>query len=332
MASNIRILPSGRDFISEGKSTLLEAGLRSGLALAYGCSNGNCGQCLAEIVSGEVQKVHHHDYRITDAKKVSGHVLMCCNTAVTDVILKASEAHSSSEITQQQITTIVKNIEIVNGDVALIHVKTPRSSRLRFLAGQHVQLGGSNMPVAHHSVGSCPCDDMNLHFQIPRLPGDEFSEYVFNQLEKGEPLNIVGPKGDFVLNEDSQHPLVFIVWRTGFAPVRGLIEHAMALDVTEAIHLVWITGNKKDRYLDNLCRSWEDALDNFNYVPVDADPGAGVVDTGSTFELLNIKPNDLADHDFYIAGNNLLVDCYSRVLINSGLPAEQLRLDPLEHL
>jgi len=37
MAAHIHILPSGREFISEGNSSLLEAGLCSGLRLGYGC-------------------------------------------------------------------------------------------------------------------------------------------------------------------------------------------------------------------------------------------------------------------------------------------------------
>ncbi len=98
MAKNVHILPSGRDIISEGNSTLLEAGLSAGLALGYGCSNGNCGECIARVVSGEVQKIRHHDYRIGDAMSASGHVLMCSNAAVTDVVLEAPEAHNASEI------------------------------------------------------------------------------------------------------------------------------------------------------------------------------------------------------------------------------------------
>ena len=330
MAANVHILPSGRDFISEGNSNLLEAGLRAGLALGYGCSNGNCGKCLARVVAGEVQKIRHHDYSIGDAKSASGHVLMCCNAAVTDVILEAPEAHGASEIPRQQITAKVKSIEVVNDDVALIHLKTPRTNRLRFLAGQNVQLGGGNIPLAHHSISSCPCDDMNLHFQIPLLSNDGFSDPVFNQLKKGDPVDISGPDGHFVLNEDSPRALVFIAGRTGFAPIRSLIEHAMALDITEAIHLVWIAASKKDRYLDNLCRSWEDALDNFNYVPVDARDG--VIDADlSTIKRWNIKPADLVNHDFYIAGNQRLLDSCEQTLINCGLPKGQLTMDTIKH-
>jgi CDP-4-dehydro-6-deoxyglucose reductase len=289
MTVTVKILPSGREFVAEGKSTLLEAGLSAGLALGYGCSNGNCGKCLAKVVSGEVKQVKHSDFRMDPDKRASGHILMCAHTAMTDVIIEAPEA-SSREIPQQHITAKVRSISFVNDNVALVHLKTPRTDRLRFLAGQQVQLGGNGLPVASYSISSCPCDDMNLHFQIPEHSQDEFSHFVFNKLKKGDAVDVTGPQGDFVLDEDSARPLVFIAWHTGFAPIRSLIEHAMALDEAETMHLAWLARNKEDRYQDNLCRSWEDALDNFVYVPFDADITAKeVFDAGLMLKQLNIE-------------------------------------------
>lgn len=332
MAAQVRILPSGNTFISEGNSNLLESGLRAGLALGYGCSNGNCGECLAKIVSGDVEKIKHHDYHIHPEKQASGHVLMCCNSAVSDVVLEAPEALSASEIPQQQLTAKVKDITIVNDDVALLHLKTPRTNRLRFLAGQYVQLGGNNMPVANVSVGSCPCDDMNLHFHIPRVTGNEFSDHVFNRLKKGDGIEVIGPKGNFVLNEDSPRSLVFIAWHTGFGPIRSLIEHAMALDIAEAMHLVWITADKKDRYLDNLCRSWDDALDDFNYVPVDIEISNNKFDINNIlFNVLNDIPGNLNHYDFYVSGNQSLMEFSNKIPINQDLRTSQLVLDPIAH-
>jgi len=332
MATQVRILPSGRSFISEGNLNLLTAGLQAGLALGYGCSNGNCGECLAKVVSGEVEKTRHHDYHISPEKKASGHVLMCCNTAMTDLVLEAPEALSASEIPQQQLTAKVKDITIVNDNVALLHLKTPRTSRLRFLAGQYVQLGGNNMPAADVSVGSCPCDDMNLHFQIPHLAGDEFSDYIFNQLKKSDGVEVKGPKGRFVLDESSPRSLIFIAWHTGFAPIRSLIEHAMALEVAESIHFLWITADKKDRYLDNLCRSWNDALDDFSYIPVNFETSGTVRNIYSfIFNVLNDIPNNLNNYDLYIAGNQSLVNFCNKTLLETGLPVAQLTVDSITH-
>jgi CDP-4-dehydro-6-deoxyglucose reductase len=332
MAAQVRILPSGHTFASEGNLNLLTAGLQAGLALGYGCSNGNCGKCLAKVVSGEVNKVQHHDYRISPEKKSSGHVLMCCNTAMTDVVLEASVALNASEIPQQQLTAKVKDITIVNDNVALLHLKTPRTNRLRFLAGQHVQLGGNDMPVANVSVGSCPCDDMNLHFHIPRAPADAFSEHVFNQLKKGDGVDVNGPDGNFVLNEDSPRSLIFIAWQTGFGPIRSLIEHAMALEVAETMHLVWIGTDKKDRYLDNLCRSWDDALDDFSYAPTDIGHDDRIDSIiNCIFNVIGDLHNNLDDYDFYIAGNQYLTDSCNKMLLAHGVPSTQMMLDSITH-
>ena len=332
MTAQVRILPSGREFISEGNSNLLEAGLRAGLRLGYGCSNGNCGECLAKIVSGEVQKTRHHDYRIDEEKTASGHVLMCCNAAVTDVILEADEASDASGVPQQQITAKVKNITTVNDNVALIHLRTPRTNRLRFLAGQHVQLGGNGIPLASHPVGSCPCDDMHLHFQIPMVAGDEFSDYVFHSLKNGDLLDINGPAGDFILDEDSPRSLIFIAQRTGFAPIRSLVEHAMALELAESIQLVWVAEDKQDRYLDNLCRSWTDALDDFYYHPVDAGLEMDADNTcREVIRQLKVEPGKLADYDCYIAGEELFTNACTEMLISNGLPLEQLKSNQISN-
>lgn len=332
MTAQVRILPSGREFISEGSSSLLEAGLRAGLRLGYGCSNGNCGECLAKIVSGEVQKMRHHDYPIDEEKIASGHVLMCCNTAVTDVVLEADEASDASGVPQQQITAKVKNIRVVNDNVALIHLRTPRTNRLRFLAGQHVQLGGNGIPLASHPVGSCPCDDMHLHFQVPMDTRNEFSDYVFNSLKNGDSLDINGPAGDFILDEDSPRSLIFIAQRTGFAPIRSLVEHAMALELAETIHLVWVAADKQDRYLDNLCRSWADALDDFYYVPVDA--GLEIDGDNLCAEIirqLKTGPDKPVDHDCYIAGEEWFTSACKTAMISSGLPAEQMKTNRIAY-
>jgi CDP-4-dehydro-6-deoxyglucose reductase len=331
MTNRIRILPSEREFVSRGNSTLLEAGLGAGLALGYGCSNGNCGECLARVVSGKVRKIRHHDY-VTNKGHANNQILMCCNTAVSDVVLEAVEAQSSSEIPQQRITARVKNIQLTDNDVALVHLKTPRSQRLRFLAGQHIQIGLKDKLSATHSIASCPCDDMNLHFNIPLLTDDPFSSYVFNRMKKGNAVEIEGPNGNFVLDELSTRPLVFIAWRTGFGPIRSLVEHAMALDMTQAIDLVWIAKNPRDRYLDNLCRSWGDALSGFKYTPVDATQKSAPKEIVRWLaDQLKQAPGKLVESDFYIAGNEEILGSCRSYLSSQKVPAGQLVLNSLIH-
>lgn len=326
MAAQVRILPSRHEFFIEGTDSILEAGLRGGLALNYGCSNGNCGLCKCKVVSGQVKKIKLHDYVLTEAEKGLGYILACSNTAVTDVVLEADEALGSRDIPAQTIDIKVKKIEQPDKQIILVHAKTPRTSRLRFLAGQYLSLKIDGLPPQDCSIASCPCDDMNLQFHIPNIGGNEFSEALLNSTRPNSCISIHGPRGDFTLNEDSPRSLVFIAVNAGFGPIKSLIEHAMALDTAEKISLYWITTPGNSHYLGNLCRSWDDALDNFSYTAMKT------TDARSFEQLLPDIINDLGDVaslDYYICLPGTLLDSAATVLLDSGIPASRLKLEPL---
>jgi len=332
MAAHVKIWPSGHEFFVEGADTLLEAALRAGLALNYGCSNGNCGQCKARVVEGQVMKVRPHDYVLSEAEKSSGYALMCSNTAVTDVVIEAGEAQFASDIPLQYITAHVKSIDQAGDDMLILNLQTPRNNRLRFLSGQNAILQFGHALSAEFPVASCPCDDCNLQFHIRNLPGNPFSDYVATKLTSGEAVTVEGPKGSFMLHEDSTRPLIFIAFGAGFAPVKSLMEHAMALDVAESVHLYWVASHEVNLYLPNWPRAWADALDNFQYTPLvagtDLETAAGRQESlvGGLLQHIADDYPALGGFDVYVAGPELLLDAARKWLLGRGLPDAQLIL------
>ena len=326
MAAQIRILPSGHEFFVEGSDSILEAGLRSGLALNYGCSSGNCGLCKAKVVSGQVKKICPHDYVLTETEKGLGYILICSNTAVTDVVLEADEALGARDIPHQEIDIRIKKVERPDDRVLILHTKTPRTNRLRFLAGQYLSLEANGMPALDCSIASCPCDDMNLQFHLPIVSGNPFIEYLLNTTPQNDVISIQGPHGEFVLNEESPRSLVFIACNAGFGPVKSLIEHAMALDFAEHIHLYWIVTAGNSHYLENLCRSWADALDNFHYTSLVSDTETGVKDLLPN--IINDFDN-LKNYDCYACVPGPLVETFESSLCRHGLPGKQLHMEPI---
>ena len=264
MAPNVTILPSGHEFVVEGNDTLLEAALRNGVSLNYGCSNGNCGDCKARVVSGEVKKVHAHDYVLKQAEKDAGAILLCAYAPVNDVVIEASVA-GARDIPVQQLTAKVKSVEVFNDHMAALHILAPRSQRLRFLGGQIIQIR-INGASGRYAIASCPCEDRHIEVQIPRRADDAFSEAVFTELKANHTVEVEGPYGEFVLDEDSPRPIIFVAFGAGFSPIKSLIQHAMSLELTESMDLHWL-ADEAGHYQDNLCRAWTDALDNFNYLP-----------------------------------------------------------------
>jgi CDP-4-dehydro-6-deoxyglucose reductase len=319
---HVQVKPSGHEFFVEGNDSLLEAALRAGLSLDYGCSAGSCGKCKARVVSGQVHRTRHSDYVLSAAEKNAGAVLMCCNTALTDVVIEAREAHGAADMPLQTLDARVKAVSPLGDDVRLLHLQTPRSNRLRFLAGQSVSLSLADGIRASIPLASCPCDDRNLQFHIPRRAGDAFAERVFGGLKDVDSVRVEGPRGEFVLNEESHRALVFIAGESGFAPIKSLIEHAMGLEAAESLHLVWIATGQGGHYLDNLCRSWSDALDDFSYTPFTDDETA-------LRQVLQDHPR-LVECDVYIAGPAPWAGAAEFQLLERGLPRAQLFVSALE--
>ena len=333
MSAHVTVHPSGRQFLVEGHDTLLKAGIGAGLALNYGCGNGNCGLCKARVVSGEVRRVQHCDYVLSEAERLQGYVLLCAHTAVSDVVLEALEARGPTDIPEQRIAARVKSVAPIGAhavDTLLVHVQTPRSNRLRFLAGQSVTLGlagNGDDCSATYPVASCPCDDRNLHFHVAR-PGDEdadpFAERLFSgALKAGQEISLWGPWEDFTLAADSGRPLIFAACDTGFAPINSLIEHALAVDAAESLALFWLATRADGHYRDNQCRAWADALDHFSYAPLRArDAGDGGRDTARA--IVAECAGALPRHDVYLSGPQAFVAAAAAELEAAGLPASRL--------
>lgn len=329
MAAHVKVIPSGHDFFVEGNDSILEAALRAGLAINYGCTSGNCGLCKARVVSGEVQQIRPHDYVISEAEKRMNYKLMCSCTAVTDITIEAAEAHSVEDIPQQEIEAKVKTLEHLTDNLLILHLQTPRTQTLRFFAGQKATLILEDGLSADYFIASCPCDGRNLEFHLNQHPNEPFTETVFNRLKKGQIVNLNGPKGDFVLQEDSTRPTLFIAYSHGFAPIKSLIEHAIALDTMPSFHLYWIAPQKGKHYQNNWCRAWADALDNLHYTPITIDAPD---DTQQSLTQITQDHPKLNDFEVYIVGPEGFITAAQAKLQQHHLPASQCHTDILNEM
>lgn len=325
MTAQVTVLPGKHDFLVEGQDTLLEAAMRAGIPLNYGCSGGNCGLCKARVVVGEVKKVHLHDFVLTDQEKKEGYILMCSNTAVSDVMIEAAVATGVQDIPYQQLAAKVGSIDLLGKDMALLHLKTPRTQRLRFLAGQSVTLRVGQAYTAELPIASCPCDDRNVLFHLRRQPGNLFSDYIFDHLKRNDVIEIEGPQGEFVLHEKSPRPLYFVAFDGGFASIKSLIEHALSLEV-EKIYLHWMGSSPEHIYMSNVARAWADALDNFHYHESVAGVDLRAL-SGKREEIfisllkgmVEVDP-DMLQADVYLAGPESAVAVAEQFFIGQGMP------------
>lgn len=328
MTAHVKVKPSGREFFVEGNETVLEAALRAGLAPSYGCRNGNCGLCKARIVSGKIQQVNQTDYPLSASERAQGHALLCSHTAISDLEIEMLEANLPSDIPEQEIVATVRKVAPLATDIMLLHLQTPRTGRLRFLAGQRVTLsisGASTNFRGDYPIASCPCDDRNLLFHICNNPDDDFARSLFaGGITVNDPVSLFGPFGDFVLRKDVVQDISFVVCDSGFAPAKSLIESAVAANMPGALQLIWAATRDNGHYLENQCRAWAAALDTFSFSTLKANdlPSAGVA---AAARLL--AEADFARREVYVAGPPGFVEAACKALTAADLPADQLHYE-----
>ena len=324
MSFEVTLKPSGHQFTCQANESVLDAALRSGVNLSYHCATGSCGECRARVLSGKVSSYRHFDYVIPEAEKIANTVLLCSVTAQSDLVVEASEARQAKDIPLQDVRVKVAKLEQPRDNNIVLHLRTPRSRTLRFLAGQYIQIKIPGVEPSYQYIASCPCNGMIIQIHVARSK-HPFNEYVFAKLKVGDNIEISGPSGDFTLDDNSRRPIVMVAQDTGFAPIKSLIEHTIALDLPQSMYLFWLVEQGQDHYQSNYCRSWEDALDCFIYRPLKlAKQTNGINDYKNAFAYVQERSPVDSEIDLYLVGPQLMLDEFSQSFISKGTPQSRI--------
>ncbi len=330
---NIDLDNHQKSFECPSTDSILEGGLRHGLAMHYECSNGTCGACVAKLKKGKVKAIKHFDYRLSDVQKQNNEFLMCCHAAQTDLNIEADLIGDVASIPIQQIPTKVKSIEFIDERMAIVVLRTPRSKTLQFMAGQDIELSFKGTS-ARYPLASCPCHGMELEFHIRRLDEDLFSQAVFSKKIKNKSvIELEGPKGVFVLKETSKKPMLFIAWDSGFAPIRSLIEHAFSLELDNPVDFYWAyPADEQLPYLQKHAKSWDAVVDDYQYkeIPCEFDRQSKNDCHKVSKDIFNaLDKQKLNDSDVYLCAPAEVLIYLGELLLENGLDESQLIASPI---
>lgn len=324
----IQLLPSQEFFECDAHETLLEAALRSGLSLNYGCNDGRCGECKARVLQGEFTQSRFHDFAFSPAERAQGAILLCSTTPVTDGVIEVA-VQQIQDIPWQQLECKISRLERLRPDIIEMHLRTPRSQALRFMAGQSVRIHlAEGVPAAVLPIASCPCNGQVLHFHIQAEAGQPFADFIFHQLKNRQTVHIEGPIGLFTLDDDSTRPVIFIAYEIGFSYIKSLIEHAIALDWQQPMTFYWWCCEPGGHYLDNYCRAWEDALDHFRVHLLHGEKQSPLACLEQGNALLDQQHPNWQDYDIYLAVPPHWATLFEPALIQRGFPTERLFIAP----
>ena len=314
MSYQVTLKASGKQFTVNHDETLLDAALRQGINLPYGCKNGACGSCKGKIVEGQVSHGQHSEGALSKAEETAGSILFCCAQPQSDLLIEAREVQGAGDIAIRKIPCRVNVIERPSGDVAILKLQLPAAERFQFLAGQYLEFLLKDGQRRAYSIANAPDQEGPLELHLRHLPGGLFTDFVFGvstpALKEKDILRFEGPLGSFFLREDSKKPIIFVAAGTGFAPIKSIIEQMRAKKIQRPIHLYWGGRRPGDLYLDDLCKAWEKEMADFKYIPVISDAlaeDAWQGRTGFVHQAAMADHPNMKDFQVYACGAPIMV-------------------------
>ena len=338
---HVTLAANGKRFEVRADETVLEGARRAGLALPYSCLGGTCGSCKATILAGEL--AYRQPPLGLDAAEAARHeALLCQAMPRSDLSIVAREVPSAADVPCRMLALKVARLDLLAPDVMGVYLMPPRGTRLRWLAGQYLDVllapprdaseaeraAGTKRRAV--SIANAPEESDHIELHVRRVPGGGFTEHVFTEMKVGDVLRIEGPLGTFVPREDSERPMLFVAGGTGFAPIKAIIEHFFFLGTTRAMHLYWGARHAEDIYLPALPAGWVERHPAFGFTPVLSD-APGSARGGLVHEAVLEDHPDLLPFDVYMSGPPGLIDAARRRFVQAGLDESRLYYDSFEY-
>ena len=273
MSFKVHVEPSGHEFNVEAGESILDAALKQGINLPYGCRNGFCGNCQSLLLSGKVDYPEGPPPALDENQP--GACLICKGVAMTDLTIEVKEILAAQDIEIREMPCKVERIERLNDDVIRLYLKLPEGERLQFLAGQYLNFILATGEKRAFSIANPPHDDEFIELHIRHVVGGAFTDFLFDGMKEKTIMRIEAPLGSYFLREDSDRPIIFMGGGTGFAPLKGIIEHAFEIGIDRPMTLYWGVRSQKDLYLPDLPQQWAAQHPNFTYIPVLSEPDEG---------------------------------------------------------
>ena len=141
------------------------------------------------------------------------------------------------------------------------------------------------------------------------------SAYVNTELKVGDTVHIDGPHGISYYRVKHTGPIVALAGGSGLAPIKSIVEEALAQGAGQPIHMYFGVRDERDLYLQDHFSDLAARHPNLSFIPVLSEPGGKT--PHRTGYLADVVAADFADLDgskVYLAGPPIMVEtCVERV-------------------
>ena len=330
---NVEFTPSCEAFDVEDGETVLDAALRQGVQIPYGCRNGRCSTCKFQVEDGEVDFGDASVYSLPDNEREQGWALLCRARPLTDLLIRDNrppDLRARPLLRPSEVQGVVSGLRSLTPE--LLELRVGLDAPMTFYAGQFMEVGlgeGAGRVWRSYSIASPPSSAMDLSFVIKRIENGAFSSRVPG-LEPGTPIRLRGPFGDSYLR-DGDRPILMCAIGSGIAPILSMLQVAAQSQDPRPIRFFYGARRADDvpfaSQLSGLFArlatgsTFEPTLDGIDA----ADPWMGA--RGNVVQAIQREISDAHHYDAYLCGAPPMCDAVSSLLLAKGLSAQALYMD-----
>ncbi|MBC7203426.1 MAG: 2Fe-2S iron-sulfur cluster binding domain-containing protein, partial [Pusillimonas sp.] len=297
----------------------------------YNCRSGECGECLARLVSGRVRALPAADPAIyNDTNRANGEILACMCYPESDLELSLPAVSSSADFAPVgQHDGRISSINRLQPTIYEVVVEV--EAGLHYAPGQYFdwQIPGISPDRSYSAANRAGEGRVVFHVKVHE--GGQVSNYLqHGGLCPGDSLTLKGPYGRFGLSENTDMPAIMVAGGTGLAPILALLEENFARSLKRPVTLYFGGRSPSELYhLDRLALLVE-RYEHFKLVACVQEANHAASWNGATGLVTDVLRQTLIDgfgHEAYLCGPPGMIDAAGSVLTTLGVDNADIYAD-----
>ncbi|MBM3613662.1 MAG: 2Fe-2S iron-sulfur cluster binding domain-containing protein [Alphaproteobacteria bacterium] len=303
----------------EPGETILDAALRSGLPFPFGCQSGNCGACKCALVAGGVALAPYSEFALEEGERLQGMILGCRAMPVEDCTVALLETEELEAHPARELSCRVVALDDLTHDIRRLRLEILSGGPFAFSAGQFASLRFAGLPPRDYSMASRP-DEALLEFHVRLVAGGAVTPHVRERLKIGDAVALAGPMGTSSWRRRHAGPILAVAGGSGLAPIKSIVETALAAGARQPIRLYVGARAERDLYLLDHFAALAARHPNLAVIPVLSAPdGPTARRTGFLADALAADLGALDGWKAYLAGPPLMVESCVDALARLGM-------------
>lgn len=333
----ITINDKKKELVVKGGGPLLTTLSSQGIFIPSACGGrGTCGACKTKVVT-DIGPIYPTEKPFMSPGEITDNIRLSCQIKVkSDIAIQVPDELFSIK----KFDVVIDKIVDVTHDIKEITIRLPENETIDFKAGQYIQLEippyeKVKEPTQRaYSIASSPQDTNSIQLLIRYVPGGILTTYIFKYLKQGDRLKLVGPIGDFYM-QDTKADMICIAGGSGMAPIKSIIYDMQQRGIMDRD--VWYffgARSLRDLFYLNDFRELEKVMPNFHFIPALSEPqpednwkGESGLITAVLDRYLHEVINVSHEKEGYLCGSPGMINACNKVLTGNNIALEKIYYD-----